>query len=57
MVAEAPLTLALVWLWVFRVLNSGAVDSDVFLALNLQSRVVASDIYGVATSPCRFAAN
>lgn len=57
MAAEAALALALMRLRVLRVLDSGAVDCDVLLTLNLQGRVVASNVDGVAASPRRLAAN
>lgn len=55
MAAEASLPLALIRLWVFRVLDSGAVDGNVLLALDLQGRVVASDVDGITATSHRLA--
>ncbi|PSB64077.1 hypothetical protein DSM107010_64100 [Chroococcidiopsis cubana SAG 39.79] len=48
MTVETAFALALMWLWIFRILNFSAVNGNIFLTLYLQSRVIASEINGIA---------
>ncbi len=57
MATKATFSFTLARLRVLRVLDSGAVDADVLLALDLQGGVVASNVDGVAASPRCLAAD
>lgn len=57
MAAKPPLSLTGVGLLIFRILDGGVVNSDMFFTLHRQRAAIARQVDGIAPAACRFAAD